>query len=145
MTDLANRKHSRQRGAVLLEFALGSTVLVFLFFGVVDLGRVHQTAIEVHSAAHAGALYGSQSEAHSSQEAAIVTAARNDANRLSSDLAVTVQNPCQDASGVTVSCSQSGARRYVQVNVSYPFRTVSQLPFLPANLTLSRTAMIRVK
>lgn len=48
-----------RRGQSLVEFALILGILVWILFGVLDLGRVAQTYIVIKNAAREGAYYGS--------------------------------------------------------------------------------------
>ncbi len=72
-------RHARpEAGGSLIEIALIFPVLALLLFGMVDLGRWVYLALEVASAAHAGAQYGSLSLANASNTAAIEAAAQAD-------------------------------------------------------------------
>jgi hypothetical protein len=67
-----------EAGGSLIEIALVFPLLMLFLFGMVDLGRWVYLAIEVGSAAHAGAQYGSLSLTNASNTAAIEAAAQAD-------------------------------------------------------------------
>src|ERR1039457_6490243 len=69
----------RNVGGSLIEFALLCPILMAILFGMVDLGRWIFLDIEVSSAAHAGAQFGSLSQANANSPSGIIAAARNDA------------------------------------------------------------------
>src|SRR5258707_13425196 len=68
-----------RKGSALLEFALGSTILIPLLFGTADFGRLFYASIEVTNASTAGASYGSRTVAHMTDTTGISSAAKNDA------------------------------------------------------------------
>jgi Flp pilus assembly protein TadG len=94
-------------GGALVEFALLSPLFLVFLFGMLDLGRWVYLGIEVTSAAHAGAQYGSLSLTNAHNTAAITTAAQNDAPDFGTGLTV---NPttskcwCPSAPGTLVTC-----------------------------------------
>ena len=67
-----------QAGASVVEVALLTPLVLLLFFGMVDLGRWVFLALEVSSAARAGAQYGGQNRGTALDTAGIQTAAKND-------------------------------------------------------------------
>jgi Flp pilus assembly protein TadG len=75
----AKGRRGLEGGGSLVEFALLCPMLMAILFGMADLGRWVFLDIEVSSAAHAGAQFGSQSQANANNSAGITTAARNDA------------------------------------------------------------------
>jgi len=108
------RRRGRESGASLVEVVLLMPVMMLLLFGMVDFGRYVFLAIEVHSAARAGAQYGALSLANSSNTSGVQTAACNDVPDITpcpsavSGMNVVVQTPpscyCANAPGTTVTC-----------------------------------------
>src|ERR1017187_2493208 len=105
---LNNRRRSARRifgtarlesGQSVLEVALLSPLLVLMLFGMIDLSRWVFQAVEVSSAARAGAQYGAQNlatAADTGSTGGIVTAAKNDVPDIPS-LIVTPSTVCQCA------------------------------------------------
>lgn len=135
-------RRSHQKGSTILEFALGSIILIPLLFGTADFGRLFYAAIEVANAAAAGANYGSHSVSNMTDTTGIASAAKNDAPDIPS-LQISSSQVCQDSNGSTVSCTTSGAYKYVQVTASYTFQTLCKYPFIPSSVALSKTVMMR--
>jgi len=75
----AKGRRGREGGGSLVEFALILPIMMAILFGMVDVGRWVFLDIEVASAAHAGAQFGSVSLANANNSAGITAAARNDA------------------------------------------------------------------
>jgi len=57
---LPHRSHDSQRGQSLLEFALVVPILLMLFAGAADFGRVFYSYVAIENAAKEGALYGAR-------------------------------------------------------------------------------------
>jgi Flp pilus assembly protein TadG len=94
-------------GGSLVEFTLISPLLLLILFGMLDLGRWVFLGIEVTSAAHAGAQYGSLSLTNAHNTSAIRTAAQNDAPDFGANLTVTPSTSecwCPSAPGSLVTC-----------------------------------------
>ncbi len=53
-----SRRHLRERGQSLVEFALVAPVLAILIFGIVDLARLYNAWTTIQGAAREGARYG---------------------------------------------------------------------------------------
>jgi Flp pilus assembly protein TadG len=56
---ISTRFQKHECGQSLIEFAVGTTILILLLAGVVDLGRAFFTYIALRDAAQEGAVYGS--------------------------------------------------------------------------------------
>jgi len=168
MDSLSNRRRvkplraraDRQSGASLVEVVLLMPLMMLIFFGMVDLGRYIFLAIEVHSAARAGAQFGAQSLTNSSSAnwPALRTAACNDVPDITpcgtTGLVVTPSTSscwCANAPGTVVSCGVyggptnpcSGSSQIVllTVNTSATFNAwIAYPPF--TNITISATAVI---
>lgn len=138
------RSRRNQKGSAMVEFALGSTMLLLFLFGVADFGRLFYDAIEVANAAAAGASYGSFKSANLTDTTGISTAAKNEALEIS-DLKVDSSEVCQDDNGASALCNASGAYQYVKVTTSHTFQTLVKYPLIPASVKLSTTVMMRGK
>ena len=136
-------------GVASVELALLAPMLILLFTGVWDFGRALNESARLASAAHAGALYGTQSAAFAGDTDGIVQAVRNDAADTTNALQVVAQQVCQCPSGgeidCTGSCGAGGAvRLFVQVQVTDSFQTLFPYPFVSNPMTLSKQATWRV-
>jgi Flp pilus assembly protein TadG len=133
---------NKRKGSALVEFALGSTILIPLLFGTADFGRLFYASIEVANAAAAGASYVARTSANMTDTSGISSAAKNDAADFSS-LQVSSSEVCQDNSGNVVSCSTWGAYKYVKVTATYTFQTLFSYPAIPSSVALSKSVMMR--
>ncbi|HLJ49917.1 MAG TPA: TadE/TadG family type IV pilus assembly protein [Bryobacteraceae bacterium] len=141
-----------RRGSVILEFAVASTVLMLMTFGVIDFARVFYTANVVDSAARAGTQYGMQSQAHI-DFSGMQTAAYNDAGYAagnSAGFSATATQFCTcSIGGASVdcnsSCGSSALEKYIQVSTSMPFSTLLSIPGLPQTINQTATSTIRVQ
>lgn len=125
--------HKNDSGQAVLELAVVMPLLVLLFFGAVEFGRLCYVGIEVTNAAQAGAAYGAQNHALASDVSGIKTVAVTDGGNLSSldsnwtstGSDVTVQRLCGNTYSDTPStCTGFPQIEYVQVNTQV---TVSSL------------------
>lgn len=158
------------RGSALVELALTTPLFIALIMGAAELGRVAYFAIEVESAARAGASYGSVNISNAvNYPSEVKQAALNDAPDLS-NMAVSASSACvcetytyatgsttYNPSSGTVSCSSSTAQSCteddttaVQTNITYV--TVStqtsldpmiHLPGLPKTYNLAGYSELR--
>jgi Flp pilus assembly protein TadG len=129
----ANSKQGR-RGAAVVEMALIAPVLVFLLLVAIDYCRIFYFTQIVSNCARNGGLYVTDSvQATWSPYATMEEAAKADATAdLRSQLTVT------SATGTDT----IGA--YTTVTVTYPFKTFTNYPGLPQNVTISRTVQVRI-
>ena len=141
-TNSKSIRRKSQKGSAVLEFALGSTILIPLLFGVADFGRLFYASIEVANAAAAGASYGSRTVANMTDTTGISSAAKNDAPDISS-LTVNSSVVCQNDEGEAASCTTSGVYKYVTVTASYTFNTLFSYPVIPSSVALTKTVMMR--
>ncbi len=133
-------------GSSVIELALLTPVLLLMLVGVVDMGRAYYAAIEISSAAAAGALYGSQkpTDVIGMQSAALLDAA---------DLAgmvpvATFGCECSDGSSATPACAVSprcavNAVRYVEVTTTMIYVPLFPYPGVPASLLLRGKSRMR--
>jgi Flp pilus assembly protein TadG len=97
-----------QTGQSALEFALVAPVLILLMLVVVDFGRFFYVDIAVHSAARAGAQYGSQSYASAADATGMTNAANLDWNNSKLTLTVTpAQCTCVVGATTVAACPSS--------------------------------------
>lgn len=121
------------RGAAAVEFALVLPFLCFVFVASVDFCRVYYCSLTVSNCARNGALYGSADREHALDVSGIQTTAQADASDLDLPrLSVSSSTDC----GVNPT--------YVDVTVTYPFRTITQFPGIPQQTNLSRTVRMNV-
>jgi len=122
-----------------MEFAIILPVLLTIVLGCVDFGRMAHSYIAVTNAARAGAGYGSThtwtSATLSTWQANIRQAVIDEMSRLngfdSTKLSVT-----------TTATTESSGQWRVQVEVSYPFQTAVNWPYLPSSVTLRRVVVL---
>jgi Flp pilus assembly protein TadG len=122
-------KCSRRRGSITLEFVVLLPVLLSLMLFSVDFGRLAQTFICVGNPARAGASIGSFNAATPASkplwDAAIHQAVTDEF----------ATNTWFDAGDLVVAApvliDEGNGLRRVQVDVTYPFQTLINWPFLP--------------
>jgi len=142
------KRKQRQRGSAMLELAVSVFLLLFVLTGIIEFSRVFYTAHAVANAARAGAAYGSQSTALSSDYSGMQTAATNDAGSGSGVSAVASQYCECPGSHDSVNCSTSscsGKLTYVKVITTASFSTLGSYSWIPNPINLSSTAYVRVK
>jgi Flp pilus assembly protein TadG len=143
---LGRRGIEDEGGSSLLELSLILPMLVLILVGAVDFGKAYYLAIEISSAAEAGALYGTQNTADTSgmQAAAVMDAA--DVPGLAA--VATRGCECSDGSGVVANCSSTptcnvNVVNFVQVNTSAGYTPIFRYPGLPASITLTGYSRMR--
>jgi len=88
-----------------MELTLVATfVLVPLFIGMVDFGKVYYTSIEVNNAAIAGVSYGAQTSTNYTDLTGMQSAATNDAANVTGMTTTSDYRICTDSSGVPSGC-----------------------------------------
>lgn len=134
-------------GSSVVEVALLMPVLLLILVGAVDLGRAYFMAIEVSSAAHAGALYGVQNPTDTS---GMESAAKLNASDVSS-LVTTATYGCECSDGTLQNASCTSAPtacpfnvvNYVQVGTSATYTTLIDWPGIPSSVALAGSAWMR--
>ena len=125
---------SARRGAAAVELAILSPLLVFLGVAAVDFGRVFYDASIVANCARNGALYASDPLAASiSSYSSLQAAALADATNLS---------PTPTVSSTTG--TDSSGNSYVEVSVSYTFKTIFTYPGVPKTTVVVRKVRMGV-
>jgi len=162
-------RRARQSGQALVELALALPVLLLLALGVIELGRYAYISILVGNAAHAGAVFGSQSTSASSDQTGIKNAAYYDfagtvpgaadattthTNGLYvADLTVISSVACGcDAAGTisnfacdsAPSCATGHWVAIVTVTASGTFNSLFNYPGIPSPLIIQRTSSMRI-
>jgi Flp pilus assembly protein TadG len=155
-------------GSALIELAVTLPVLVLSLAGAADFARVFYYAMELTSAARAGAQYAAYNDTRAQVGADIKTAAQTAAANIS-PITVSIgggagcppddaEEPrvctCARDDGTgqpwpVVACNSTCASgshltERITVTASKTFTTISPLPGIPHTLTLCRTATLRV-
>ena len=126
-------RRARRRGVSAVELAILLPFLCFLFVVSVDYSRIFYFSITVTNCARNGALYGSGDAVRAGDTTGITAAARADATSLDPQLLT-----------VASATDAPAAPTYVEVTVTYPFRTITSYPGVPGAVTLSRTVRMAV-
>jgi Flp pilus assembly protein TadG len=156
------------RGGALVELALVLPILTLLMVGGAELGRIAYFAIELTSAARAGAAYGSVNVANANLPNNIKQAAQEDAtditltwttppteecvcettylNGSAPTYSSTTPGSCAAVTGCnTLSATSSeSVVQYVVVAPSATVKTMFNYPGLPTSYTLSGLAEMRI-
>jgi Flp pilus assembly protein TadG len=136
-------------GTAALEFAFGAPLLVILLVGVVELGFSIYQAMQVQSAADAGAVYVAKHGWNSAAISAAVTGATA-ASGLTASPAPTQFCGCPSASGIAVAtcgslcASGAVAGGYVQINATLSHQTILSYPGITPPATFSAQTVVRV-
>ena len=131
---------ARRRGAAAVEFAVVLPLLLLLLLGGADFGRCFYSEMAVTNAARAGAEYGCMhpvdADSQTAWQAGVQQAAVNELS----------ESPLFDVGQLTVvadSVTESDGSRRVEVQVTYPFRTIFTWLYASMPLTLQQTAVMR--
>jgi Flp pilus assembly protein TadG len=146
------RRRTARKGAQVVELAILLPFLAFMFVIVVDWARIFYYSITVKNCARNGALYLAQQ-----QSARTTTSPYTDSGLV--NLYVNSPSPVTaaalaDASDlrptptVTSATGSDGYGPYVEVTVSYPFRTVTNFSvgnfLVPSSTTVTSTVRVYV-
>ena len=144
-------RRERSPGQAIVEMAIVLPVLLLLFVGVVDFGRVYYTTMTVAHAARAGAQYGAQNNATSSDTAGIMQAGLAAAGDVPG-VTVGARQFCQCESGATVdcildptTCPEGVPQVYVEVTADKVFTTILNYPGIPSTSDVTRRVTLRVQ
>jgi Flp pilus assembly protein TadG len=150
LTGRFGRLARSERGTSLVEFAIVLPVMIFMFLGVVELGRYGYYAILAANAARAGVQYAVQSTGTAVDTAGITNAARADGENLAS-WTVTVKQFCAVNGAAPTQCTISNGSPpapntiyYIQVQVGGTYKSLLNYPGIPTNVPVLGSAMMRV-
>ena len=134
---------------MLIEFALSSSLLFLLMFGVIDFSRIFASACAVQGAARAGTQYGMLSPAHYNDFTGMQNAALACTGNPSGMTATASQFCACSIGGTKVSCPATCAsgnpETYIQVDVAMPYTTIASYPGVPAVTNLAAHSIVRVQ
>lgn len=122
-----------RRGAATVELAVMLPLLAFLFVIGTDFARIFYHYLTITNCARNGALYGSGSPIRAVDLIGIKAAALADASNLSPEPNV-----------ISLIGVGPDGHPYLDVTVTYPFKTISKFPGVPSNVDLTRTVRMRV-
>jgi Flp pilus assembly protein TadG len=140
------RQIDENSGQSLLEMALMFPLLIMLFLGAAEYGRLAYIGIEVTNAARAGADYGAQNRGTASDSAGITSTATSDGANLKS-MGVTPQYLCAASysAPATTDCTGTPGVEYVQVNTQVTVASLFSTYGFGGNYTLHGQAIERVR
>jgi Flp pilus assembly protein TadG len=124
-----NRFHRRardERGAVAVEFALISTMLFMLLFGIIEFGQVYSQYEVFVNAAREGARVGAVRQNQAAMQSAVTNASTGYTLNDGNPVTITVNG----AAAADPPCSDSTVGQPVAVSWTQPF-TIN-IPFLPS-------------
>lgn len=138
-----------RRGNTLIEFALSSSVLFLLMFGVIDFSRIFSSACAVQGAARAGTQYGILSPAHYNDFTGMQNAALANAGS-PSGMSATASQFCACSIGGTrqgcpADCASGSPQTYIEMVVTMPYTTMFNYPGIPHTTNLSASSIVRVQ
>jgi Flp pilus assembly protein TadG len=135
-----------QEGQSVIELALVLVPFMLLLVGAADFGRGYYLAIEVESAAEAGAIYGTLNQTDTSGMKAAALLDANDVPSLSAT--ATYGCECSDGTSATVSCSTTpsctvNVVNYVEVDTSATYTPIMKYPGIPSSFALTGKGRMR--
>ena len=142
-------KSTAERGNMLIEFALSSSLLFLIMFGVIDFSRIFSSACAVQGAARGGTQYGMLSPAHYNDFTGMQNAALANAGSPVGMTATASQFCACSIGGAQQSCPATcgtgSPETYIQMSVSLPYTTTFSYPGIPHAINLSGTSVVRVQ
>lgn len=138
---------SESEGSSFVELAIVLPMFLLMFVPAVDIGRALYAAIEVSSAAEAGAMYGVQNPGDTS---GMVSASTGGASNLSGVTATATYGcECSDGSGASPLCATIPTCTYnyvtyIDVVATAPYTTSFKYPGLPSSMNITRESRMRV-
>lgn len=141
-------KAREMRGQALIETALAMPLLFLILLGIAEFSMASYAAIEVSSAASAGAQYGAQNPAYAYDLAGIRRAAQNDAGNLTLGT-TTATHSCICSNGAAstcqpTDCAGSNPETILTVQTQMNFNPALVIPEFSSGFTLHGTAVQKV-
>jgi len=138
-----------ESGNMLIEFALSSSLLFLIMFGVIDFSRMFSGACAVQGAARAGTQYGMLSPAHYhdfvNMQNAALAAAGNPAGMAANALQFCSCSVGGARQACPADCTTGSPETYIEVDVSMPYNTIGTYPGVPSVTNLSASSIVRVQ
>jgi hypothetical protein len=141
-----------RRAVAAVELAVLLPFLGFILIATVDFARVFYCAMTIENCLHNGAIFGSQAFDNQNQQwlgnnqywqgpnGQVVSQ-----GRAASELDGTNLNPVLADSNITLANGTDADGNPVSiVTISYPFQTIASYPGIPSQLTIQRSAQMRV-
>jgi hypothetical protein len=141
-----------RRAVAAVELAMLLPFLAFIFLATIDFARVFYYTITIENCLHNGAIFGSQTFDNQNQQwignnqywqgpnGQIVSQ-----GRAASELDGPNLNPALTDSNITVTPgSDADGNPVTIVTINYTFQTITQFPGIPSQLTVQRSAQMRV-
>ena len=148
-----DRRGARRRGASVVEMAFVLPFLMFLFVVSMDYARVFYYGSILENCARNGAYYGSNYPnssylyndiyGYKSMDEAVYKDASNLMSAKQPTTNPTYKVEYSSAADGTYSATPL-AQGFVRVTVSWNFKTVTQYPFIPSTVGLSRGVIMRM-
>ena len=144
---MVRRSKVECEGSSFVELAFVMPLFLMMLIPAVDIGRALYAAIEVESAAEAGAMYGVQNPGDIT---GMVSASKSGASNLSNLTATATYGcECSDGSGAVALCTTTPSCTYnyvtyIDVVASAAYSTSFKYPGLPASMSISRETRMRV-
>lgn len=142
---------SDDRGIALVEAAIAFPMLLFLVFGLIDVGRYANFSILVGNAARSGVQYGAQNLGTSNDNGGMQSAALSDGQdgRSIAGLSAVATHLCQCSDGLPSTCSPTDCPLshrivWVKVTVTGHFSSLVRYPGIPDPFDVSATTTRRV-
>ena len=141
-----------RRAVAAVELAVLLPFLAFIFLITIDFARVFYYAMTIENCLHNGAIFGSQTFDNQNQQwignnqywqgpNGQIVSQGNAVSQLDGKNL----NPVVTDSNVNVTSGRDGDGNLVTiVTISYPFQTITQFPGIPSQLTIQRSAQMRV-
>lgn len=133
-------------GNIAVEFAICAPVALVMLAGLFDFGRGVSDAMQLRSAARAGAEYATRfpSDTEGIRQAVILSGSLD-----AEATAVASVSFCECADGVSVACTGTCAsgvvRTFVRVSVSQPFEGILPYPGIVRPENISSEVVLRVR
>ncbi len=141
-----------QAGTAMVEFALTAPAFLFMFMGIVEMGRYATYAVLAQASARSGANYGAYNLMTAADLNGINTWATGDAQYLPTPITVTYKHLCSVSGALPpVNCTWSGTTPpvntvyYIQVIVSAKYAPWVSYPGISNSVTVTGSDYLRVQ